>query len=245
MLEKACLARCGVLYKAQNRHTKAAPAPPARPGFTEAVPINRNEDFVHESLTSQLMGAETPQPHGRKFQNTIVNSHWLNSRVVHLYTAEIKGMFIQLKVRERAVIQRLHSGFLNDNGRDVDLANAYGWWLRIAPRAGANGFRPPEAYTFDIRHVKRSYIKTQLKRNRPRKGIGDWLLLSGIMGAFREVMRFDGGCGMSRNFLDGGEGRAASMQVNVCGMLRDCQVVRCGRGSCGGQGTKDTGRDCF
>lgn len=35
-------------------------------------------------------------------------------------------MFIQLKVRERAVIQRLHSGFLNDNGRHVDLANAYG-----------------------------------------------------------------------------------------------------------------------
>ena len=111
-------------------------------------------------LTSQRMGTETPQPHSRKFQNTIVNSHWLNTPDVHLYTAEIKGIFIQLKVGERAVIQRLHSGFLEDNGRDVYRTNVHGWLRRMAVCGVANGFCPWEAYAFDIRRVKRSDIKT-------------------------------------------------------------------------------------
>lgn len=52
-------------------------------------------------------------------------------------------------------------------------------------------------------------------------------------------------CGMSRDFLNAGEGRATSIQVDVCGMLWGCQGVRCGRGSCSDLGIKGTGRDCF
>lgn len=77
-------------------------------------------------LTSQLLGAETPQPHSREFQNTIVNSQWLNPQVGHLYTAEIKGIFIQLQVREYEVIRRLHLGSLGENGQDLHPANIYG-----------------------------------------------------------------------------------------------------------------------
>lgn len=36
-------------------------------------------------------------------------------------------------------------------------------------------------------------------------------------------------------------GRAGSIQVNVWGMLRDCQVVSCGWRSCGWQEARETG----
>lgn len=42
--------------------------------------------------TSQRMGTETLQPQSRKLLNTTVNSHWLNSGAVHLYTAEIRDL---------------------------------------------------------------------------------------------------------------------------------------------------------
>ena len=49
---------------------------------------------------------------------------------------------------------------------------------------------------------------------------------------------------MSRNLLDGGEGRAGRTQVNACGVLweRERSGVDGGRAAAG---TKETGRDCF
>lgn len=130
MFEKAFLARYGILYTTQNRSTKAAIVLLGRPGFTQAAQLTLMRILCMNPLTSQLR-AGTPPPQSRRLQNTLVNGHWLNSWVIHLYTAEIKGIFIHLKVGEREVIQRLHLGFLNDNVQNPYPATVQGWSLCI------------------------------------------------------------------------------------------------------------------